>query len=223
MPSRTAQQEQMVKWGIIGVAVILILMALWAVGGEYLGASLLGPDVTQRYRPLVRHQISQQHAYDDGSLFSENQGFSKEFTLGYAFHKKVKAVESLPLYSCADLRTLRFSVTTNPQECKAQGFRRVYPLGWIATTNSIEAPATLYRCLNASSGDVLLTDDGDECALVAGYGEPEILGYIASAGHLPQRRLNDLCDVVATQCRQSATGVIKPICDVQAGLCKGPR
>lgn len=227
-------------WVLVAAVAFLLVILLLAAGRGYLGASLAGPDVAREFRPLVRHQISQQHAYDDGTQFSEKQGFSKEFTLAYLFHRKNKMLKTRPLYSCVDLKQGLFFASTEVRECRTLGLRRTYLLGYLAGVRDFEAPAAIYRCVNVDSGDALLTDDAGECALLGGYSEAELLGYAASAGHLPQRRLNELCDVVSTVCPGApevtalplVTGlptvtalpeVPKVVCDAQASLCHGLR
>lgn len=228
-------------WVLVALVALLLVVLLLAAGRGYLGASLAGPDVARDYKPLVRHQISQQHAYDDGTQFSERQGFSKEFTLAYLFTRKDKKLGTIALYSCADLKRGMFFASTSVKECRDLGLRRTYLVGYLANNDNIEAPASIWRCVNADSGDALLTDDARECELLGGYSQPELLGFAASAGHLPQRRLNELCDAVASVCGgpvPQVTGgpqpsvlpavtvppnvLLQPVCSARESLCRGP-
>src|SRR3989344_7541498 len=224
MAKQTSGNNTM-KWALLGVVVVLFVAVLYLVGGDYLTASLTGPDVVSNYNPLVRHQESQNECVDDGSQFCEESGFTKEFTLGYIFGRKRtgKGLDSVPLYSCANRRGRTFLVTKDLSECKDTRAAKMtrYQLGFIATTNTFEAPTALYRCFNKSSKSMILTDDPDECAL-AEYGEAEQLGYVASAGHLPQRRLNEFCGTVQTECSKTPNRVPATVCAARESFCKGP-
>lgn len=188
--------------------------------GAYLGASLFGKDVARSYTPLVRHQISQQHCYDDGSQLCEKavgkQGsFAKEFTIAYLFRQKpYDGLATDTLYVCGPTSRRASAATLDPATCKSAG-QRAYRLGFIAKTADFEAPVALFACQLAAAEDVLITDDENECTL-AGYGTATKLGYAASAGYLSRRRLEGLCAVIAPQCPQSATS---PVCQAAHTFC----
>lgn len=219
MPVKRMSRSTFVAWGIVGAGSLLVLILL-AMNGQQLSASLLAPDISQDFRPLVRHQISQKHAYDDGSTFSENRGFTKEFTLGYLLsNRRTRQIRTMPLYSCANRREDRYVATTDRRDCRRM--QSTYQLGHLVVEPAIEAATPLYRCIDTTSGDHLLTDDTTECTALASYNEPELLGYMAGAGHLPQRRLNEFCNTVAAEC--AAGRASAATCTAQTSFCKGPQ
>lgn len=195
------------------VAVALVGVAAAAALGHSVGVAALGvvpPDLgpTMDYAPLVRHQISQRHCYDNGSFLCEETAsfkpaFDKEFTLGYLFQdSRQPALGLAPLYHCVDKRrggtgfnfVLADTVDGDARRlCRDLGFRP-FLLGHIARTPAFEAPQALYRCWGFSF-DSLLTDDPNECGL-SGYFFTERLGYLAAGGTLPLRRLSELCAAI---------------------------
>lgn len=198
-----------------GLAVILIVAAVY---GSFLGARLSGPDRGSVYRPLVRHRISEIHCYDTGTTACEQEtpAFSKEFTVGYLLADRSQGTRAL--YFCVDQNQGRSLATVDRAEC--DGMPQVTQLGFLFTDSNVEVATPLYRCQRADSGDTLLTDDGSECVL-AGYNDPERLGYVAGAGFLSQRRLNELCDVTEQTCLDPTRQAL-PVCTALQEFCKGP-
>lgn len=217
--------SKQVIWGIVGIVIVVIAIMFAFPLSSYLKSAILNPDINRPFVPLVRHQKSQVHCYDNGTNVCETkkQPFEKEFTIGYLLTQSSSAIAGNPmasLYSCANGQTGKYYVTLNAAECgTANGYNNTSPLGKILTTPSIEAPATLYRCMNTDKTDTLLTDDPRECSLV-NYDAPETLGYVASAGYLSQRRLEDLCTSVGTACSQGLASTA--LCQVRTSLCTAP-
>lgn len=218
MKAKTTQRSLLI--GIVTVAVVLVL-ALLVPLSRYARVALLAPDAGRIFRPIVRHQISQRHCYDDGSRVCERQSpqrYKKEFTVGFV--AAAERPSSRALYSCFDALNQRFTVTLDKAECVALQFPGIRLLGYVFTTSGVEAPTPLYRCINAESQDTLLTDGPRECTLLGGYGTPELLGYLFGAGHLPQRRLNELCAALESAC---ALGQGTPTtCTAKESFCRGP-
>lgn len=212
-------------WGAVIVVILIAVVAVITQFGDLVGARLDAPDVGQEFRPLVRHQISQKHCYDDGSDFCESKGgdFAKEYTLGYLLKKDKtsQGTKGKPLYSCAGTKNANYTATLNQKEnCKgSQGYNKRYTLGYLLETPDVEASTAIYQCFGQGGGDTLLTDDPNECALV-GYGEASLLGYAASAGNLPTRRLTELCALSQTACAAYSGGGNTSLCGARAGLCK---
>lgn len=220
--SKQANVSKRTLWGVIGSGVIIVGLALVSPLGAYLRSAIVGPDINAAYRPLVRHQKSQVHCYDNGSQFCESrtQPFTKEFTIGYLAAPGAKPVSSIGtamLYSCANQAKGKFYLTLNKAECgKGSGHASTIALGHVFSQPGVEAPVALYRCLNDDRTDALATDDPNECALV-GYHQPEMLGYVAGAGYLAQRRLEDLCTSINTACAQG--GASASLCQQRLAFC----
>lgn len=205
---------------IVGGLILLVLALVFLTPlGSFLGATVVGKDVSTTYTPLVRAQTSQDHRYDRGSNACErNPALTKEFTVAYLFKSMPRGLTAAPVFGChlAGKPECSKQVTLIPQDCTSVGLRS-FPLGYIATTNDFEAPVPLYRCLNTSANDTLLTDDADECTQ-AGYLNTEQLGFAATAGHLPTRRLGSLCEVVNSQA--CSLGQRSTLCDAYATFCQ---
>lgn len=204
--------------GLVGFTALACVLLL----GHFASASLLGPDRTNKLHPLVRHNTSQVHCYDSGTDQCEVAGFQKEFTLGYlAMQKKANTTE---LYKCVRPDANLHFVTTNRKECRQSPWfsTSITNLGFIFKDSNLEASMPLYRCLNSDKTDTLLTDDPAECSILS-YDPPTPLGYVIEGAGLPQRRLNNLCQELDSRCASSPTGALGEICDLRAGLCKGPQ
>lgn len=212
-------------WGAVGGFVVVLALILMSPLGSFLRTAIVKPDINRNYRPLVRHQQSQVHCYDNGSLFCENRKppFTKEFTIGYLMANAsipVTGIERAMLYSCANYSTGHYIVTLIQAQC---GIGTAYPtklaLGYVFSEPSIETPVMLFRCLDTAGTDMLVTDDPQECDLV-GYQERQFLGYVGSAGYLWQRRLEDFCTTVSNACvagRASAS-----LCQERQAFCGFP-
>lgn len=217
----------LVSWGVLAVAVVLLALIVGPQLSAFMGASLLGPDRGSTYSPLVRHEISQSHCYDNGSQLCENStvgAFSKEFTLGYLFSSPTTnaATAMKSLYGCMN-SSKRFSVGTTTSDCQARGFTKTYLIGYMFQTPAVEASFPIYRCFGSSNGDTLVTDDTSECSSL-GYSSAELLGYAGGSAYLPQQRLNDICTHVSKVCdAYSHTGAVKNMCEAQLKLCVGPK
>lgn len=180
------------------VVTILIIAALVAAVwfAQYLKAQLTGPDVATYYAPLVRH-IAQdgQHCYDVGTDSCEKYAHAnKEFTVGYIFRQKPHGLTSTILYGCFNRRnnsSVSDFVTTDPQECAKRDLTPNY-FGYLSQEPEFEASVKLLRCANSNQTSFLVTDNMQECEN-AQYNEVTTLGYAATAGFLPQHRLNELC------------------------------
>ncbi|MBI4022374.1 MAG: hypothetical protein HY372_03365 [Candidatus Andersenbacteria bacterium] len=188
---------------LVAGGVALTAQAVWSAAAASVFADL-GPGMS--YTPLVRHQISQRHCYDDGSFFceearGEKPAFSKEFTLGYLFEKSRQLGLGLaPLYACQDTgrrglgRQFILADTVDGDARRVCRSFQMHPqrLGYVAREPLFEAAQALYRCWGGEF-DTLLTDDPNECTL-SGYLFTERLGYIVAGGTLPLRRLAELCE-----------------------------
>ncbi len=219
--ARRGLPKSATMWIAVTVAVVIVLVLLnLSTISAYLGASLLGPDVATKYSPLVRHQISQRHCYDNGSQFCEqNFGggfqFDKEFTVAYLFASR-PSIASTPLYSCTNTKVPgeTYRITTKRAECNRAKLSS-FVLGHVATAQDFEAPVALWRCLKNDTSDPLVTDDPNECAL-SEYAKPTLLGYAATAGYLPSRRLGELCTVAQRQCNAGDS----QMCNAHASYCE---
>lgn len=210
---------------IVGTAVFVVVAVIILAGvfSSYLGARLSGPDVARLFRPLVRHQISQVHCYDDGSLFCESRKdeYKKEFTIGYIPQSipRKNEVATETLYSCASPRDNKFFVARGQQEYKQtcrKNYNQTYRLGYIFQQPVIEASTPLYRC--TSDTDTLLSDSKVECDAQEGYTKPVLLGYVAGAGYLPQRSLGQLCSLASTYCGTGS--MASGFCSQQQLICQ---
>lgn len=176
-----------------GFGLVIVMGGLLLTAGLALGhAPIFGQDVAELYKPLVRHQKSQNHCYDTGSQDCERKTYVKEFTLGYLLYASNSTVPTKTLYACTDSSGLRHYVALTTAECKDKGTPFAKRLGYLAQTDELEASVPLVRCYDNDSGDTLLTDDANECTLAGYFDTFDQLGYVPAGGYLPLRRLNDL-------------------------------
>ena len=174
----------------------LTLLAL-VVGIPLYAAS--GPSAdfgkTIEFLPLVRHMISQVHCYDTGTDNCETTdhmgtSFTKEHTLGFLLDGSKSKMTTLgfkPVYLCEardDSGVMMITgglLESDPRgACRAAGFR-YDQVGYISSTNQIEAPSALFRCVHPDTKDTLLTRNAGECA-AASYGSAQLLGYLYAGG-----------------------------------------
>lgn len=181
---------------IVGV-VVLSAVAYFGWTSSYLGARLAGPDTGAFYVPIVRHVLaSQTHCYDNGSQYCERlfgTGGQKEFTVAYIFRTEPSRLKSNELYGCYNASTKNYLLTINKVDCRASGYSTPYLNGYTSKSDNFETSTPLFRCYSRDAQNYLVTDDQRECVLSAHTDEIVSLGWVAAAGHLPQRRLQGLC------------------------------
>lgn len=182
----------------LGSSALLILLTL-AVAIPLYAAGTLSADFGKfiEFKPLVRHMISQVHCYDVGTNDCETtshfgSNFTKEHTLGFLLdgsRHRMNALNFKPLYLCeardgSGVMMVTGGLLENDPRgaCRAAGFR-YKQAGYISSTNQIEAPFPLYRCVQPTTHDTLLTHDASECT-TALYGSAELLGYLYAGGPL---------------------------------------
>lgn len=149
--------------------------------------------------PFVRHMMSQLHCYDTGTNECEKTShlgtsFTKEHTMGFLLDGSRHRLSQFgfePVYVCEGrhnsgvMMVTAGTVDDNPrQECRDAGFRPAKRVGYISSTDQIEAPWALYRCVEPTTHDTLLTHNTAECT-TASYGAAELLGYLYAGGPLP--------------------------------------
>src|SRR3989344_8110487 len=173
----------------VGVAALFIsLMGLPLLAADGMDADF---GRTVEFVPLVKHMMSQVHCYDTGTDDCETTdhfgtSFTKEHTLGFLLdgsRSKMRTLGFEPLYVCESRDDSGVMMVTggllenDPKgACRAAGFRYNH-IGYISSTNQIEAPSALYRCMHPGTHDTLLTHDAGECA-AATYSSAALLGYL---------------------------------------------
>ncbi len=182
---------------LLGGGIAATLFALVAGAPLYAAINDMAADYGRsvEFVPLVRHMMSQVHCYDTGTEDCEEADhigttFTKEHTLGFLLDgskSKMTALGFKPVYLCEARDDSGVMMVTggllenNPKAaCRATGFRYDH-VGYISTTNQIEAPWALYRCLHPDTHDTLLTDNQGECAAQS-YDAAELLGYLYAGG-----------------------------------------
>ncbi len=180
---------------LLGSTAIFVLL----IGLPLYAASHFSADYGRSisFTPLVRHMISQVHCYDIGTDDCETTShlgnvFTKEHTLGFILDGSARKMSERgfkPLYLCeARDKSGVMMVTAGTTEsdpvkaCRTAGFR-AKRAGYISSTNQIEAPWPLYRCVHPDTKDTLLTDSPAECASQS-YGSARLLGYLYAGGPL---------------------------------------
>jgi hypothetical protein len=183
------------SWYLGGGALITLLTL--AVGIPLYAANGPAADFgkTVEFLPLVRHMISQVHCYDIGTDDCEAKNhlgttFTKEHTLGFLIDGSSRKMSQLgfkPVYLCEARDNSGVMMVTggllenDPKAaCRAAGFR-YKQVGYISSTNQIEAPSALFRCVHPDTKDTLLSRSGAECS-AASYGPAQLLGYLYAGG-----------------------------------------
>jgi hypothetical protein len=183
---------------VVGGGAFATLLAL-VVGLPLYAAADLTADFgrTVDFEPLVRHMMSQVHCYDTGTDDCEDthhfgNSFTKEHTLGFLLdgsRRKMSERGFEPLYVCesrddSGVMMVTSGVTEEDprRACRNEGFR-ARQAGYISSSDQIEAPSALYRCMHPDTHDTLLTHDPTECAAQA-YDAAELLGYLYAGGPL---------------------------------------